>query len=149
MRHLELVVKFINDNQGLIDGGVNLKTNLEILANKINSLTARHSDMKEVFVKHGMDLHLDCPECGSPVLLEMISCPYCSESLLNKTKADEKVIEVKAEPTEKKKRSKEEILETFQNTEEEIEELMDAEEVVEEVKTKPKTKKEFQISGTT
>jgi uncharacterized Zn finger protein (UPF0148 family) len=115
MKHVEQVISFIKNNEGRLDPNVDLKTNLELIANMVNFLTVRHSDLSQAFTKHGLDFHLHCPECDSPVLLEMGSCPYCNENLIERSTKEEPKTLTKKE---------EKILNTFQNTEEEIEELM-------------------------
>lgn len=132
MKHVEQIVAFVKNNQGRLDPKVNLKTNLELIAHMINSLTVRHSDLSEVFIKHGVDFHLSCPECDSPILLEMGSCPYCNENLIERPAKEE------PKPLTKKE---EKILDTFQNTEEEIDELMSIDEEDERVEAKTKFKK--------
>lgn len=133
---LDKIGKFVSLNEKelktLTGGNDSTFAVLLAVAELVQTQATKYHELKEVFVKHGGDLHVECPECNSPVILEYGNCPFCGEHLMGEKKApvakkEEKVAKSKVVVEEKPQKSKvAEKLKNFQNTEEEIEEAFEA-----------------------
>jgi len=79
----DLVVEFITTRTKNLKGK-NLLEALTIVASDIVKIVDTHDKIKTAFLSSaGKDLHITCPHCGSPTLLEYVKCNVCLKDLVN------------------------------------------------------------------
>lgn len=107
---LENVKKFVELHEEAISelskGDESSFAQLLAVAEIIQAHAQKYHEVREVFTKHGGDIHLPCPSCASPILLEYGDCPFCGEHLMSTSsseKKESKPTKVADKPKETKK----------------------------------------------
>ena len=93
-----------------------------VLREQLNTIIERHEKLDATFKEVGLDgLWVECPECDSPVLLEMEKCPFCTTDLIGGEHVEEEKPKKKTKKKEVEPEPEEEEDETPEMAEDDIE----------------------------